>query len=454
MTIRTAEQLLAPISTAEFRDRYLEKEILHLERNDPSLVEGMFDMAVLEDVIRFTRPWRHGENMMRLIPRKSEDGTESGEVGHSLATDSSMPEHEKQAYILSKIGEGATLILNGAQEHTESVATLVDSLIDELACSVKCNVYCTPARSQGFNVHEDGHDVLVLQTYGQKVWRIYETLDPLPLEGSEVAAVADMTLEAGYKERLDQIEERFIKEVTLSPGDVLYLPRGVPHCAVSLDGLSIHYTIGLYPVLQHQLLRDLVDLVARQSLEHRKRVPYGVVTGESDLPSVGEIFRALADAADAAEETIDPSLPLRIGKNMHGAGTLDHGRLSSALQIEQLNINTVVRVSGPNHIKSTETAAGYNLNCGLTSVLLPKKLSVAISFLECNRSFSLSDLPDSLTENAKLVLVRKLLSSGLFVIEDIGDPAAEPDMSRKNEVESFMALMDPFSGFSGPVNSE
>ena len=52
MTIRTAEQLLAPISTAEFRDRYLEKEILHLERNDPSLVEGMFDMAVLEDVIR------------------------------------------------------------------------------------------------------------------------------------------------------------------------------------------------------------------------------------------------------------------------------------------------------------------------------------------------------------------------------------------------------------------
>ena len=440
MAISTAEQLLAPISIAEFREKYLEKDVLHLERDDPSLVAGMFDMAVLENVIRFTKPWRLGKDMMHLIPRRSEDGTESNEVGHSLATDSTMPEHEKQAYILSKIGEGATLILNQAEEHAESVATLVDSLIDELACSVKCNVYCTPARSQAFNVHEDTHDVLVLQTHGQKVWRIYEALDPLPLEESEIAEVADMTLETGYKERLDQIEGRFIKEVTLSPGDVLYLPRGVPHCAVSLDGLSIHYTIGLYPVRQHQLLRDLVDLVARQSLEHRKRVPYGVVTGESVLPSVGDLFRALADAADAAEEPIDPSFPLRFGKNKHGAGTLGHGRLSSALQAKRLNINTVVRLSGPSGIKSNETAAGYNLTCGLASVLLPKKLSVAVSFLESNRSFSVNELPDSLSKDAKVVLVRKLLSSGVFVIEEIGDPTVEPDTCWKKEVASFKAL--------------
>ena len=69
MAISTAEQLLAPISIAEFREKYLEKDVLHLERDDPSLVAGMFDMAVLENVIRFTKPWRLGKDMMHLIPR-------------------------------------------------------------------------------------------------------------------------------------------------------------------------------------------------------------------------------------------------------------------------------------------------------------------------------------------------------------------------------------------------
>ena len=37
-------------------------------------------------------------------------------------------------------------------------------------------------------------------------------------------------------------------EVTLSPGDLMYLPRGYPHDAASADGASLHLTIGMLPI--------------------------------------------------------------------------------------------------------------------------------------------------------------------------------------------------------------
>lgn len=44
MTIADAASLLAPISIDDFVERFLERKVLHLERNDPLMVDGIFDL--------------------------------------------------------------------------------------------------------------------------------------------------------------------------------------------------------------------------------------------------------------------------------------------------------------------------------------------------------------------------------------------------------------------------
>ena len=88
----------------------------------------------------------------------------------------------------------------------------------ELGHPAQANAYYTPRRSQGFGVHHDTHDVLVLQTAGKKRWLVYEPLLELPLKHQRyrttmgepgevvldlVREVADADPQALAQERLD-----------------------------------------------------------------------------------------------------------------------------------------------------------------------------------------------------------------------------------------------------------
>ena len=100
-------------------------------------------------------------------------------------------------------------------------------------CAVGCNAYLTPANAQGFAPHSDDVDVFVLQLEGRKTWRVYPP-------------------GAGDQEVWPRISSRDFEprelpkptEVHLEPGDLLYLPRGTIHAAVSdRDSHSLHATI-------------------------------------------------------------------------------------------------------------------------------------------------------------------------------------------------------------------
>ena len=72
-------------------------------------------------------------------------------------------------------------------------------------CAVQANSYSTPRGSQGFAVHHDTHDVLVLQVAGEKRWLLYDPLLELPLKhqryskslGDEGEPTDDLVLPAG-----------------------------------------------------------------------------------------------------------------------------------------------------------------------------------------------------------------------------------------------------------------
>lgn len=118
---------------------------------------------------------------------------------------------------------GKTLLLTHLQNSHLGTARLARSIECQLLDSglllrkeVGANLFLTPQGARGFDSHYDGHDVLVLQLAGEKTWKVFDQLNAVPagMEGGRLTS--------------DQLSEKF-ETFSLTPGDVLYLPRGRPH---------------------------------------------------------------------------------------------------------------------------------------------------------------------------------------------------------------------------------
>ena len=86
-----------------------------------------------------------------------------------------------------------------------------------------------------------------------------------------------------------------IIETDLSPGDVLYLPRGFVHSARALGGTTIHLTIGLHVWTQYHLAEAYLDAV-RAVLATDEAVRASLPLGESIL--IGRTPDATLDLHD------------------------------------------------------------------------------------------------------------------------------------------------------------
>jgi hypothetical protein len=103
--------------------------------------------------------------------------------------------------------------------------------------------------------------VFAIHCEGEKVWRIYEGVEEAPVETT-------VQRDADYIERK---KGRVVMEVTMRPGDLLYIPRGHYHDALASSERSLHLTFGvqpLYGIAVLDLLREMAfdDRVMRECL--------------------------------------------------------------------------------------------------------------------------------------------------------------------------------------------
>ena len=403
MTIQSAESMFAPIGVAGFIADYLERDVLHLERKDPMLVQGLFDLESMAHCIRYMKPQARGS--VRVVP-KGEDPEETVQLNAMAA---SADDHGENL-LTSGFSAGKTIIFNSAESYWPPVERVVDELKESLACDIKCNVYCTPPQSQGFDTHVDGHDVLVLQTDGSKTWRLHEVDSTLPLESTPLAAEMFSRLEVSKPNYGDPV-----REVTLHPGDLLYLPRGVPHSAASTTEHSIHFTIGLYPLRRHEFLARLVDLLAFEDEGLRRRVSTAVMKGEEKVTSAGDMFRELAAIADGLETPLDVDRLVAISSESYARAAGTQGSFESAIGVESMGLETVIeRPEGCSWIVR-RTPVDYRIRCG-GSMSVPLKLDPVMDFFEKNPVFRIGDAPDLMADDAKLTLCRNLVRNGVMRI--------------------------------------
>jgi bifunctional lysine-specific demethylase and histidyl-hydroxylase NO66 len=176
---------------------------------------------------------------------------------------------------------GGTIAVRGVDKAASGLFELCGGLENELAHRVHANVYLTPPRTHGLNPHYDPHDVIILQISGRKHWKVFDRVPGAPGSSGSVDLEPDT---------------RPAAETVLTPGDVLYIPRGWVHVADTADDISLHVTVGITlasvrDVLSHALGHPAV----RARLD--RPLPAGFTADVLPLaPDLADASQALAAA--------------------------------------------------------------------------------------------------------------------------------------------------------------
>ncbi|MER7754400.1 cupin domain-containing protein [Kitasatospora sp. NPDC097643] len=125
--------------------------------------------------------------------------------------------------IAALLADGATLLLPQLDQWHAPVRALATDIALELGRRTEAFCFATGAGRRGLDVHRDDADVLVVQLAGEKEWTVHDA----PADGH-------------WRPGLAPEPGPVALATVLTPGEVLYVPRGAPHTATGRQGLSVH----------------------------------------------------------------------------------------------------------------------------------------------------------------------------------------------------------------------
>jgi ribosomal protein L16 Arg81 hydroxylase len=293
--------------------------------------------------------------------------------------------------VAEEFARGATLVLQALQLYWPAAALYCRDLEKLLGCPVQANAYQTPAAARGFAVHHDTHDVFILQVAGRKRWRVYEPVLELPLKDQRWSPELGDPGEA-------------IQDLVLEAGDTLYLPRGWPHEATTSEDESLHLTIGMHPQTCLEALRAALESCAEDDVEFRRSIaPDGDVSGE--------LLERLAAGLSADE------LRRRLRRRFVASRRpILHDQLAQVRALDRLSLEDPVERRATVIYEFEETSEGDGLLLFEGKELrFPSHAASAVrAAVEGERPFTAAELPGSLDDAGRLVLVRRLVREGFL----------------------------------------
>ena len=200
-------------------------------------------------------------------------------------------------------------------------------------------------------------------------------------------------------------------DTVLGPGDTLYLPRGWLHEARTSEVDSLHLTVGINVYTWLDAFRDALSDV-EDDLGFRRAAEEGSAPDDL-LELLGERL-----GGDDVTRRKDARLERR------RRPVLD-GQLSQLRALDSLTGGTPLE-RRPTALATVE-ATGDAIAVAFHGkrLVLPARLADEIAFLvDVEGAFSADDLPGSLDEGGRLVLVRRLVREGFLRIRQPGASGA------------------------------
>jgi bifunctional lysine-specific demethylase and histidyl-hydroxylase NO66 len=389
---------LAPVSKETFLARYWEQQPLVVSRDE----DGRFDrLLTTADVERLVCSTAIRHPAFRLVKEGAQLPLGSYTEDVSWRPEP-FTETARVDRVLAEFEAGATIVLQALHLSWEPLALFCRGLEHELGEAAQANAYYTPRSSQGFAVHHDTHDVLVLQVAGEKQWLLYQPALELPTRDQRYSAEPGGPGEPSH-------------ELTLAAGDTLYLPRGWLHEAVTSASDSLHITVGINVYTWLDAFRSVVES-CRDDVEFRRSVP-----------ADGEGAQKLVEALAARLQPADVARRKR-RRLVAGRRPVLTEQLTQLRAVERLRLETRVE-RRPTVLADLELRDGRAVLAYEGKELsLPARLQPELEHIaRAAEPFRAVDLPGELDEAGRLVLVKRLVREGFLRLSEPGSgEAGEP----------------------------
>jgi ribosomal protein L16 Arg81 hydroxylase len=373
-----------------------------LHRGEPDAFQGLLELTDVDRLVT--------ETLLRMPAfRLVKDGetldastyTQTIRIGGSQVERTVRPDRVADAF-----ADGATIVLQALHRQSGEIGRLCRGLELALTHPVQANAYVTPPSSQGFAVHHDTHDVFVIQTHGSKAWRVYEPV--VELAGLDQPWTSSLG-ESGTP----------ILEVELTPGDVLYIPRGFPHDADARAGVSAHVTVGILSSTWVDVWRAAMKRLTEQR-SFREPLPIGFADDPDVL--VPELEVRKKELHDWIDEVVQPAMLEDFADGFfRSRRPLSSGRLEQLELLDEIDVATRVRrrLEGVFRVAVHEDRATVLL--GLRELRMPPYCEPALRFVANSTDwFAASDLPGLADDASRVVLVRRLAREGSLEVEGAG----------------------------------
>jgi ribosomal protein L16 Arg81 hydroxylase len=183
---------------------------------------------------------------------------------------------------------GATMVVDRVDEVHEPVTRLVRMVEANLSERINSNLYASWYTAPAFDTHWDSHDSIMIQVTGRKSWRLFEPQRRYPVYRDQHLYLSPPTGQPYW-------------QGVLSPGDLLYVPRGWWHDAAPVGEPTIHVTISITRPNGIDLAKWMVEQL------HEAQI------ARTDLPRFGsardrrEYLARFRDAIDSIlrDDTVD-----------------------------------------------------------------------------------------------------------------------------------------------------
>lgn len=288
--MRSFADFIAPFDPVEFKAHYYGKQPLHIPRHGQPFTNPL--------------PWQRFNQLLDIAPHWNEDTLKLSYKSRSALVENycdtghggrGIPAPADARKVRALAGLGASIVTNGIHKISPEVDAIAQSLGREFAARCVANAYCSFQGIQAFGTHFDLHDVLAIQAEGEKLWHVYAARADNPVHFLPPGDEAEQWLINN--------RGRLLFEVTMRPGDILYLPRGQFHDAVTGAAASLHVTFGIEPATGLALF-ELLKVQAVNLSEFRASLPDATDAGKF-APHLEALGRKLLQLATAPAFALD-----------------------------------------------------------------------------------------------------------------------------------------------------
>lgn len=386
------EDLIAPYSLQDFSENYWDKKPLIIQRDDRSYFESLMTIKNIDEILDFNRP---KGSSIRVV--KNQEPLNKSKYEN---TDGSL----KLNQIYASYADGYTLVVNEIDRFWKPIKTLCHNTRAFLKHKAVANMYLTPKNQNALLPHYDTHDVFVVQVSGKKHWRLYDADYPSPLVNS-------------FQPILPREHLNNVKEITVSAGDIMYIPRGVPHEAYTTDESSLHLTIGVYPTQWLDVLTKSLESLANTNVALRKALPIGFLENEQIDISEEQKNLLLKIMDQLLNDNTNKGALELIGEEFRTEQQpMSDGHFTSLDDINELTTETYLKQRERMHCKTQ--VIGPMVRIIFSGNVIKGPMAVASTFdyvASTTGTFQVNDLP-IMGSNNKIKIAQRLIRGGLLKV--------------------------------------